>query len=119
MGTCKMMETNFTLDAAEFLLAVSNSRKIRRSPVGGRSKIPRDTLITPDDANQIVVETPLMKQKIEINGTIAEQISVGAEELEKIVKALQGSGRIRIWVQDKMVFLEGSAKFSMPFYDAK
>ncbi len=94
-----MMKTNFTLDAAEFLPVVSNPRKIKRSPVDGRSKIPRDTLITPGVANQIVIETPLMRQKIEINGTVAEQISVGAEELEKIAKALQCSGRIRIWCQ--------------------
>ncbi len=114
-----MMETNFTLDAAEFLLAISNSRKIKRSPVGGRSKIPRDTLITPSDTNHVVIETPLMRRNVEINGKVAEQISVDAEKLEKIAKALQGSGRIRIWVQDKMVFLEGSAKFSIPFYDAK
>ena len=114
-----MMGTNFTLDAAEFLLAVSNLRAIKRSPVGGRSRIPRDTLIMPGEANQIVVETPLMRQKIEIIGTIAEQLSLEAEVLEKIAKALKSSERIRVWVQDKMVFLEGGAKFSIPFNDAK
>ena len=48
-----MPEIDFVANASDFFKAVSNPRKIKRSPVGGRSKIPRDTLVTLGEAKQI------------------------------------------------------------------
>ena len=114
-----MFKTDFVVNAEEFFAAVRNSRTIKRSPAGGRSKIPKDTLITPNGSNKALVETPLKTQEIDVSGTINEQISLDAEGLEKIAKALRASQKIHIHVNDGKVFLEGNAKFSISIFESK
>ncbi len=110
---------NFTVNSEEFFLAVSDSRTIKKSPVGGRSKIPKDTLISPYRDDKALVETPLKTLEIYISGIINDQISLDAQELEKIAKALRDSQKIHIQVKGDIVFLEGNAKFSMSIFKSK
>ena len=111
-----MTQGKIKINSKYFFAAVSYPLTIKRSPPGGKSKIPRDTTLTPAGENKLLVETPLKSKLINIKGFWNEQISVDALILEKIAKKLTESDFIELWTSDKNLFIKANAEFSIPFY---
>jgi len=108
------MENKIKFKTKLLVNAVNNSLPIKRSPSGGRSKISKETTLTPASKNQLLVEAPLRSTLIEIEGIWKEKIDVDAIALEKITKAFIGDEYLQMWVSEKNLILKGKAQYNLP-----
>ena len=97
-----------------FLNAVINSLPLKRSPVGGKSKITKQTTLLPSNKNKLLIETPFKSVLIDIDGFWREKINVDALTLERVSKALIESDHLCFWVSGKQLIIIGKAQFTIP-----
>lgn len=102
------------VSAAEFYLAVKNSKKFKRRPAGTNAHVPDDTLLTPKSPSRLLIETPMKNTEIQSNGRLDKQISIDAKLLEKAAEIQKDCGTLFLSYSDEMIFLEGKTTLRIP-----
>ena len=109
------------VESVEFLDAVSMVSRMKRSPWGGSSSMPKDTLISPAGADTITIETPAVSTLIKSEGAWDLTISVDArlihEKTRKLLNVKKGIPNIdtlQLFVSDRMLHIKGLSEFSLP-----
>jgi len=109
-----ILNSDIVVAQSEFVAAVCSLAKMKRSPRGGRAKIPSDTILHARDG-RLIVDTPVMRTIVDMKGSWLVCISADAMRLAAVCAALKPAAEVQLrWLAGELTLANGA--FTIPAF---